>query len=77
MHEGGYYINGHYVPTMPEMIDYAKDKEPYASSVRYGYYTIYLCGVSLGIFFLFHGFKVASFWYRYVLSLVLLLNVSS
>lgn len=59
---GGHMMNGHYVPTSDEMMDYQSTREPWADSVKYGWYTLYFCGVSLGVFFLLRGLKLALFW---------------
>lgn len=61
---GHYNENGVYVPSMDEMMDYQSTREPWDSNVKYGRYTVYFCGVSLAVFLLLHGFKVASFWAR-------------
>ncbi|KIM23350.1 hypothetical protein M408DRAFT_77606 [Serendipita vermifera MAFF 305830] len=59
---GGFEMNGHYVPTMEELTEYQSTRDPYAGSPKYGLYTIYFCGVTIGIFFLVHWFKAALFW---------------
>ncbi|KIM21864.1 hypothetical protein M408DRAFT_18293 [Serendipita vermifera MAFF 305830] len=61
-HGGGHEMNGHYVPTGDEMMEYQSTREPWAESVKYGYYTIYFCGAMLGVFFLINGLKAALFW---------------
>ncbi|PVF99996.1 hypothetical protein CPB86DRAFT_256586 [Serendipita vermifera] len=66
MLEGPGYLNGHYVPSMDEMMEYQSTREPWDSNIKYGRYTLYFLSVSLGIFFLVHGIKIGLFWYRYV-----------
>ncbi|KAG9052245.1 hypothetical protein FS842_010248 [Serendipita sp. 407] len=61
---GGTHINGHYVPTMDEMMEYQATREPWDSSVKYGRYTVYFCAVSLAVFFLVHWIKVLILWTR-------------
>ncbi|PVG01315.1 hypothetical protein CPB86DRAFT_97231 [Serendipita vermifera] len=62
--DGGYYINGNYVPSYEEYQEYVSTREPWASNIKYGRFTLYFCGASLGLFFFVHVFKKALFWYR-------------
>ncbi|KAG8806244.1 hypothetical protein FRC18_006224 [Serendipita sp. 400] len=61
---GGSHINGHYVPTMDELMEYQATREPWDSSIKYGRYTVYFCAASLAVFFLVHWVKVLMLWTR-------------
>ncbi|KAK0459862.1 uncharacterized protein EV420DRAFT_294365 [Desarmillaria tabescens] len=50
----GTYYNGHYVPTSAEVTEYQSTREPWASSVKYGYYGLYFFAVTIFIAILFN-----------------------
>ncbi len=50
----GSYYNGHYVPTSAEKTAYQSTHEPWASSVKYGYYGLYFFAVTIFIAILFN-----------------------
>lgn len=72
MEDGDQYINGHYVPTYPEVLEYQSIREPWAENIKYGRFTLYFCGASLGLFSLVHGLKIALYWYRFVVATFML-----
>ncbi|CAG7852944.1 SubName: Full=Related to ferric reductase {ECO:0000313/EMBL:CCA75406.1} [Serendipita indica DSM 11827] len=62
---GGYMLNGHYVPTMEELIEYqAMRGDRYADSVKYGYGTVWFCLATLAVFFVARWLKVITLWAR-------------
>jgi hypothetical protein len=57
---------GDYVPTSDEQAAYQATRDPWASNVRFGYYTLaYICGI-LGIFIVLNGLWKLRVRYNYL-----------
>ncbi|KAG7447938.1 uncharacterized protein BT62DRAFT_965662 [Guyanagaster necrorhizus] len=52
--EAGTYYHGHYVPTDAQVTEYQSTHEPWAKSVKYGYYGLYFFAVTIFIAILFN-----------------------
>lgn len=65
MHTGGTIVNGHYVPTMDEMMAYqAARGARWEDSVTYGYGTVWFCLAILAIFFIARWLEMITSWTR-------------